>query len=991
VQPGTCVEFPPFRLDLANQELWRGAERLPLRPKPFAVLAYLATHAARLVLRDELVAAVWPDTHVGEGLLRGYVRDLRTTLGDDAAAPRFIETVARRGYRFVAPVRPYEAAQAAAPAAALGVAEPVGSIAAQAAAVLGRGAELAELERRLAEAVAGRRQVVFVTGEAGIGKTTLVDSFLHAIRGRGIWTARGQCVEHFGAAEAYLPLLEALGRLGRLPQCERIATVLARHAPTWLVELPALAAQIDVDRVRERLQGTTRERMLREFAEGVEVLTAEQPLVLVVEDLQWSDPSTLDVVASLAQRRGVARLLVLGTYRPADVPGGAHPLAAITRELRLHGRCGELALRPLDVAEVGAYLARRFPRQPLAPDLARAVHEATEGNPLFVATLVDYWAAHAVLVERDGRWSLDARRADPRTAVPDTLRQTIEQQLDRLSVAARRVLEAASVVGHDFSTAVVAAALDEPVEQVDERCEELAARGLFLRARGLDRMASGTVAGRYEFLHALYRQVLYGGLPATRRVRLHRRVGACQESSYGVRAREHAAELALHFEAGHDPARAVHHLEAAAQNALRRHAYREATALLARALDRLAELPADGDHVRRELSLRMALGTTSLMTRGYASPEVEDAYARALELSRHADEGPELAFALAGLFRFFFVRAEFPLARELAGQVLRIAERHPALLPVAHSLVALPLLSAADFAAARHHLEASVASYDFERHRTLSSEHGDDPGLTALAFLAIALWFAGCPDRALARIHEAQTLARRLGTPYCLAFAESFAAWIHVRRGDAAAALACSDGLMTVAAEQGFAFLLAEGAIFRGWALAEQGRVDAGIEQIQQGLAAHRAAGAEMGRPSHLALLAGAYGRSKRPEDGLGAVEEGLAIALRTGERAYEADLHRLRGELIGQMAARAGRTSRLEGEAEECFRHALDVARRQGARAFELRAALALVRLHRGGRGEPAARRHLRQAYASFTEGFETADLVAARTLLDAVGLPSG
>jgi len=300
----SALEFSPFRLDLLNQQLWRGAELLLLRPKPFAVLAYLATRAGRLVLRAELVKAVWPDTHVGAVVLRGYIRDLRLTLGDDPEAPRFIETVAHRGYRFIAAVSggQYSPAndQPSEPAAGAELLNPT---------LVGREAELNQLLRWLTRSVRGHRQVVFVTGEPGIGKTTLVDAFLtQAAGGASLRIARGQCVEHFGVGEVYLPVLEALGQLCRQPGGEEVIALLSRHAPTWLVQMPALIGDQELETVQRRAQGATRERMLRELAEALEVLTAATPLVLVIEDLQWSDFSTLDMISLLARRRGRARL-----------------------------------------------------------------------------------------------------------------------------------------------------------------------------------------------------------------------------------------------------------------------------------------------------------------------------------------------------------------------------------------------------------------------------------------------------------------------------------------------------------------------------------------------------------------------------------------------------------------------------------------------------------------------------------------------------------
>jgi adenylate cyclase len=498
------------------------------------------------------------------------------------------------------------------------------------------------------------------------------------------------------------------------------------------------------------------------------------------------------------------------------------------------------------------------------------------------------------------------------------------------------------------------------------------------------------VAGRYAFVHALYQQGLYERLAPARRVRLHRRIGEWADGAWAGRAQERAAELALHFERGHEPERAVHHLEAAAQNALGKHAHREAAALLDRAIGLLRSLPDTTDRARKELALQMALGTPLLMTRGYAAPEVERAFARAHELSRYMDEGPELVFLLAGLFRFFFVRANFEVARKLGDQVLGLVERRdPSLLSVGHTLVGLPTLSVGDFAGARAHLEQSVALYEFDRHRWIAAQHGDDPAVTSLGFLSVALWFLGYPDAALERSREAQALAGRLAVPFSQAFATSFAAWLHVRRGEAAAAEACCDALIALATEQEFPFFVAEGTILRGWARAEQGDVAAGVDQIRQGLATHRATGTEMGRPSHLALLAEVCGWAEQVEDALAALDEAVASAASTGERTYDAEFCRLKAVLLLRSARR---TAALEAEAERLLQQAIAIARGQGAMALELRAATTLARLRSTARDRDDSRRILREVYGRFTEGFATRDLAAARTVLDPRGgAPTG
>jgi len=998
----SAIVFPPFRLDPSNQQLWEGAKELPLRPKPFAVLAYLAAHPRRLVTRPELVKAVWPDAHVGEGVLRGYIRDLRVVLGDDAEAPRFIETVARRGYRFVAEVGgtsyPTKTSQ--------GAEDPHPSLSRNAH-VVGREKELTQLHRCLDKALAGARHMVFVTGEPGIGKTTLVDTFLAQASLTGtLRIARGQCVDHFGVGEAYLPVLEALGGLCRQSGAE-VIELLSRHAPTWLIQMPGLLTDTELEAVQRRAQGATQERMLRELAEAVEALTSVTPLALVIEDLQWSDYSTIDLISLLGQRRGIARLLVLGTYRPADVIISHHPLRAIKQELHAHGQCEELPLGCLTAGEVTKYLAPRLDKQSPSK-LGKIIHQSTEGNPLFMVNVVDYWANQGLLIETDGQWELTASEPDLSVGIPESLRQMIEKQLERLTPAEQRVLGVASVAGSTFSAAVVAAAAETTVEEVEELCAGLARRALHLRESVPVEWPDGTVAAGYGFLHALYQQVLYERVPVGRRVRLHQQLGQRLEAAYDGRTDQIAVELAVHFERGRAYEQAMQYAWKAADNAARRHAPREAAALLGKALELLEAFPDNHERVHQELALRLALGVPLLMTRGYAAPEVEQTFARARELCKQLTDSPQLLPALAGLYRFYFVRAEFKTARELAEQVLRLAQQtsDPLMLLLANSLLGVSLLNLGDFAPALNHLEQGISLYDLTQHRFLAELYGDDPGVVCLSFASLALWFLGYPDRALQKSQDAVALAQKLSHPYSSAFALSFAAETHVRRRESAAAQKYLEALRTLASEQGFDFFLAHGTILNGWAMTEQQSGDEGIAQMRRGLIDYQATGAKMGLPSHLALLAGECCRAGRTKEGLATVAEALAAVNKTGERSYEAELYRLKGELVLQSSldssfTRAGKSSssqaqsrkskaRLkseirspESEAEGYFHEAIEVARRQGAKSLELRAALSLSRLLKKQGKQKQVRIMLAETYNWFTEGFDTPDLKEAQTLL--------
>src|SRR5215470_12048711 len=386
------LSFDRYSLDLTNERLLHDGDVVSLTPKAFAVLRRLVEDGGQLVKKDDLLRSVWRDTHVSDGVLRVIILEIRRALDDDSGQPRFIETVPRRGYRFIAPRRRTSRQQAGA--------DEHGKL-------VGRDGVMAALETRFTRACAGERQLVFLSGEAGIGKTTVLDAFVARVAGEpDVMVARGACLEHYGVAESYLPVLEAIGRLLREPGSDRAIRLLEKYAPTWVLQLPWLAARDDRDALRRELVGVTKERMLREMAEALEALTAETPLVLVLEDLHWSDHSTLDLLGMLARREEAARLLVLGSYRPVDVIVTGHPLQSLLQELRMQGHCTELPLQGLTEVDIAAYLAQRFGPATSTSDLAGAVHVRTDGNPLFMVRLVDELVAVGVLVEDAGRWSM---------------------------------------------------------------------------------------------------------------------------------------------------------------------------------------------------------------------------------------------------------------------------------------------------------------------------------------------------------------------------------------------------------------------------------------------------------------------------------------------------------------------------------------------------------------------------------------------------------
>ena len=965
-----------------------------LTPKAFSMLRYLVEHAGQLVTKDELWRAVWPGISVTDAALTVCMSEIRKALGDEAKVPRCIQTLHRLGYRFIAPVRTQRdhsprVLRKNFTSTAMPQSGPPNFV--------GRQGELSQLHKCFEKALKGERQIVFISGEPGIGKTSLVETFLQQIAANGsLWIGRGQCVEHYGAGEAYLPLLDALGRLCREPGSERLLELLDRYAPTWLVHMPALLSAVELEMLQRKVSGTTRTRMLRELAEAVEVITSERPLVLRLEDLHWSDYSTLEWLDFLARRQEPARLLVLGTYRPVEVIVREHPLKTVKQELQVHGQCKELPLGLLNEAAVVQYLEVRFvspssllrgerfneglSQEPLRK-LARMIHQRTDGNPLFMVNIVDYLIAQGAIVQADGLWKLRKDIGEVESAIPEGPQQMITRQLEQLGSSDRRLLEVASVAGAEFSVAAITAGLEMTMAEVEERCGALVRSEQFLRASGVSEWPDGTAAGHYAFIHALYQEIVYERVTLGRRINLHRDIGEWEERAYGDRAGDIAAELALHFERGRDYRRAVRYCQHAGENAVRLSAHEEAIGHLTRGLKLLATLPDTPERTRRDVHLQLALGLASMAVKGYAAPETERAYARARELCERLGDPPELFPALLGLWTVHIARAEIRTAHQLAEGLMRRAQsaHDPALLVLARRALGATFYWMGEFLPAREHLENAFALYDPER--PLAFRYGGvDAGVTSLSHGALTLWQLGYPDEALKRGNEALALAQRLSHPFSLALAGQFVGVLRQYRREARAAQEAAESVIALSVEHGLTDFLARATTLRGWAMAEQGRTEEGIALIQEGLAALRATGSEFLRPYYLCSLAEAY-IGTRLVDGIDALTEALSAANEHEIRHYESEAHRLKGELLLK------RDNSNATEARSCFERAIEIARRQSARSWELRATTSLARLlaKQGRRAEACPM--LAEIYNWFTEGFDTTDLKEAKALLDELG----
>jgi DNA-binding SARP family transcriptional activator/predicted ATPase len=829
----------------------------------------------------------------------------------------------------------------------------------------GRERELDRLARLSEEASAGERRLVFVTGDSGIGKTTIVESFLAQTVDRAV-IARGQCVEHRGAGEPYLPILEALGRLCRREDGDALVPLLARQAPMWLAQMPWLLDDDELETVQRRIIGASPGRMLREMLETLEAISQATPLFLVLEDLHWSDPSTVDLLDGLARRSEHARLLVLGTFRRAEAVAQPHPIHRLARSLRGRGLCAEIAVAPLDPNAVEGYVTER-----IDPDIARQVaavlHERTSGHPLFVTTLLDSWLEQGLLAQSPPDLARLGR------GVPENVRQLIEQSLEQLDPADRELLSAASVAGQEFSTATVAATVERSELDVDGRCDGLATAGQFVVRAGEESWPDGTVGARYRFAHDLPREVLYESVPMALRAQLHGRIGRRLEVAYRARPKEIAATVAEHFVLAGDAGRAAASLRLAAEQALERLAHREALEHLTTGLEMLERLPEGGGRWAQEIALQSMLAAALVAAQGWSAVEAETAFLRARELAERIDHKDELGWALFRLGSLYEVRGEYERSEALLEEALGLSAptSTAGLLTDSHARLACSLFHQGVFERALEHAEQGLAAYDGEYFNAVTAAYGDNAGAACHSWAALSLWFLGYPDRARERAQEAVALTEDPRRRHGYANALAQAATVEQCRLDVEATRRSAEAAIAASTRDGYTYRLAMAMILHGWALAAAGSHEEGIAELERGLALSRETGARMDDPYYLALLADACARAGRIDEASAAVEGALRLAPSTRRFFFESELARLSGELL------LGRGRR--GEAEARLRHAIELAHCQGSPSLELRAALSLAAL-----GDETARDVVASVYSRFTEGFDTHDLFVARTLLD-------
>jgi adenylate cyclase len=671
-----------------------------------------------------------------------------------------------------------------------------------------------------------------------------------------------------------------------------------------------------------------------------------------------------------------ARLLVLGTFRPSDADAG---LRSAVGQVRRSGRSTELPLGRWSESDLRNYWERRDPVRPLSEGLVRLVHRRTDGNPLFVQTLLTAWSESAALVESDGEWrpkdDVEALAAE----IPETLRALVDQRVEQLSPVDQRILEAGSVVGPTFAAALVATMLEMEEEEVDTRCHALARRGQMLRAAEAAEWPDGTRTTQFSFAHHLFSEALYKHMPLSRRTRLHLKVGERLEVAYGPEPAEQASALALHFRLGRDDARAIRYLRLSARQAARRSAHREAIVHLTSAIELTPRLPNPTEALGVELELQRMLGSALLLTRGWSDVGAERAYLRARTIAEQVDDPAQLARVLHGMAYLHEIRGDFHHSQSLLETCLRLSDRAPGPYTSleSHELLSCSLFHQGKFEKALRSARAAIEAFDpHSPGDAFVASLGMNAALAAHIWAGLALWCLGYPDQALEPLRGAIGIAGGSELIYMQAASHSQMAQLCQFRLELAPLTEHSEAALHISERQGYPFHYAVALTLRGWARVVEGGVDEGLEQIRRGLAMHEAAGAAIERPYGLGLLADALLRAGRRPEGLAVVDEALAtIERRARAFFWEAELHRLRGELlVGEGAM---------DDAVASFQGALTVASRQGARSLELRAATSLCRLEHQLGTSNGGRERLRAVFDWFEEGRDTPDLRESAALL--------
>jgi class 3 adenylate cyclase/predicted ATPase len=839
--------------------------------------------------------------------------------------------------------------------------------------LVGRESEVTLLLERWEQVKIGQGQVVLLSGDAGIGKSRLVQRLKEHVTNEPHtrWECRSS--PYFDHT-ALFPLTDLFQRLLRFqaedPPDEKLGKLehaLSQYRLPLEESVPLFAPLLALPLPEHHYPplNLSPQRQRQKTLEAIVAILLElaerQAVLFIVEDLHWSDPSTLELLHLVIEQTPTASLLTVLTCRPTFQPSWSH-----------RSYLTEVTVNRLSQPQIAHMIERITDEKRLPTAVMQQIVEKTDGVPLFVEELTKAILESGHLKETDGHYTLTGTLSA--LAIPATLQDSLMARLDRL-VTAKGVAQMGATIGRQFAYDLLQAVSPLHASTLQRELGRLVEAEM-LYQRGLPPQAT------YLFKHALIQDAAYQSLLKSTRQHYHQRIALVLEEQFPQTAATQPELLAHHYTEAGLMEQAVGYWYKAGQSAVQRSAHVEAISHLTKGLELLQTLPETPDHVQRAVDMHIALGASLIATKGYAVPEVGQVYRRAQHLYQHLEEPHQLFPVVRGLWHYSFARVELQTAYELGEQLLTLAQQaqNSAMLLAAHRALGTTLFQLGAVAAAHTHLVQGMALYAPQQHRASVFLYGEDVGVICHSYATWTLWYLGYPDQGLARSHEAVTLAQQSAHPFSLGFVLNWAAVFHQFRREVRAAQDRAEAVIRLAKEQGFPLWMAIGCILRGWALAQQGQAQEGIEQINQGLIAYRATGAELWRPYWLALLAEAHGALGEPEAGLAVLTEVLTPVDKRGERWCEAELQRLKGELLLQHSWDS------QAEAETCFAQAIALAQGQSAKSWELRAATSLARLWQSQGKHNEARQVLGDVYDWFTEGFDTTDLQEAKALLEAL-----
>lgn len=851
----------------------------------------------------------------------------------------------------------------------------------------GRAYELAQLESWRAKAAVGQGRLGVVVGEAGSGKTTLLRTFIEQAQAKqpDLWIAKGGCDEYVGSGLPFLPWRELFQEL-----------TTSRDEPWFPIRSGEETASPTVTREDETelWSPLTQEQLFTEIGTRLRTLAAQQPLLLILEDLHWADRSSLRLLLYLSQHIAASRLLLICTFRPealmADGEQEQHPLLRLIVESKRRFGQVLIDLSSLSEAARQQFIADWLDQEPnqLGADFRQALFRHTEGHALFTVELIQELQARGDL-QRNAAGAWVAQATLQWQALPARVEGVIESQIARLPSHLRQVLRVAAIEGEEFTAEVVSKVATIPLAQLEAWLSD----DLDRRYRLIDVQHTQWIGQQrlsfYRFRHHLFQQYLYQSLNQVEQAHYHARVGYGLEELYGAQSSVIALQLARHFEHAGLAEKAIDYYQRAGEKARDLSANTEAITHFRTALRLLQTAVLPSHRAERELALQLVLGNTLVRVHGYAAEEVGQAFHRAHVLYQQVRALPQTQLAntaqpygtlLHGLHRFYYMRGEWPAARQTGEQLMELAQQsqEPVLQAEAPRALGMTLWHQGEFTTAQQHFEQGIAAYKPSLHTHYLQLSGQDPGMICTAYTAWGQWMLGYPNRAAAQLDRCLALAQTFDHPFTLIYALQYAAVFHQFRRDAVATLTQAEAIIALAQQHGFTYYLGWGAILRGWAQVQQGQQAAGIAGLQQGLVSWQATGATLARHYYYGLLADAYLAIGHAEAGLAAVADGLATIPSSG-RFWEAELYRLQGELLLRQPTQAD-------QAESAFQQAIAIARRQDAKLLELRAVGSLSRLWQRQDKTATAYQWAQTAYDWFQEGFDTVDLQEAKSLLIAL-----